>query len=257
MSSLIHRDGALDRSSAIEEVGCSPRAPAIGLRQQSMAVLRRFHPSPGRRMPVLGRSLFVVGSAVHLTPCREAKDIHVSCLSMPHVRVVENFREGERHFPLRRTSLWPRCLIPCMVELSYSLRVVTGLGTVATRRLPRAVPLSCGCSRRSLRLLQGGQDPNPCVCGVVVFYQRSCQRSKMSVKKLIASHSSSPALVASRSSCPVCRSGTFFQPFLVRVSCLLRHSAGLPFSLHLMRIYLLLDCQVRFCLFHPFLLHQE
>ena len=144
-----------------------------------------------------------------------------------------------------------------MVELSYSLRVVIGVGTVATRRLPRAVPLSCGCSRRSLRLLQGGQDPNPCVCGVV-FYQRSCQRPKIPVKKLVASHSSSPALVAfSRSSCPVCRSGTLFQPFLVRVLCLRRHCAGLPFSLHLMRIYLLLGCQVRFCLDHPFLLHQE
>ena len=177
MSSLIYRDGALDRSSAIEEVSCSPRAPAVGLRQQPMAVLRRFHPSPGRRMPVLGRSLFVVGSAVHLTLSREAKDIHVSCLLIPHVRVVGNFREGERHFPLRRTSLWPRCLIPCMVELSPSMRVVCGLGAVATPRLPRSVPLSCGCSRRSLRLLQGGQDPNPCVWGVVEFYQRSCQRA--------------------------------------------------------------------------------
>ena len=177
MSSLIYHDGALDHSSAIEEVSCSPRAPAVGLRQQPMAVLRRFHPSPGRRMPVLGRSLFVVGSAVHLTPCREAKDIHVSCLSIPHVRVVGNFREGERHFPLRRTSLWPRLVVPCVVELFCSLRVLIGVGAVATRRLPRAVPLRCGCSRRSLLLLlQEDQDLNSCAWGLMEFYRWSCQR---------------------------------------------------------------------------------
>ena len=105
MSSLIYRDGALDRSSAIEEVSCSPRAPAVGLRQQPMAALRRFHPSPGRRIPVSGRSLVVVGSAVRLTLSREAKGIRVSCLSLPHVRVVGNVREEGRHFPLRRTYL--------------------------------------------------------------------------------------------------------------------------------------------------------
>ena len=169
-------------------------------------------------MPVSGRGPVVVGSAVHLTRSRVAKDIHVSCLSIPHVRVVENVREEGRHFPLRQTYPWPRRVIPCVVELFCSLRALIGVGAVATRRLPRAVPLRCGCSRRSLRLLLlEGQDPNSCVWGVMGFYHWSCQRAWMSVKELVASRSSSSTLVASRSSCPFCRSGTLFQPFLVRV----------------------------------------